>query len=344
MLDTHPASIGSAITTSPTALPVRTRRGAEPVGGILQYGDLDQGEPAPSARSNQRCDLGHCRSESSSLSSSPPASAISSRSSSRRQRIRCGSPSSAWRATLSGDALTNVEVIFDTTPKGTSVHYGGRLAFMRDGTLLVTTGEGAEYREDAQRLDSLLGKAVGITDDGVTPRDNPFVQQTGAQGAIWSFGHRNPQGLYVDPQTDTVFLAEHGRRGGDELNVIEPVANYGWPIATHGIDYTGGRISPFETYAGMREPLVYWRPSIGRAGFSSTAANSFPSGTAIYSSRCSDLDICAGSIWRTDGSWHSRRCWRIAMRDSASWSWDRTARYMQSSKRSGTARNLQGKS
>lgn len=170
------------------------------------------------------------------------------------------------RARLSGEALADVEIIFDTTPKGTSVHYGGRLAFLRDGTLLVTTGEGAEYREDAQRMDSLLGKVVRITDTGAMPRDNPFVQRAGAHGAIWSFGHRNPQGLYVDPRTNSVYLTEHGPRGGDELNIIEPAVNYGWPIATHGIDYTGGRISPFETYRGMREPLVYWTPSIGPGG------------------------------------------------------------------------------
>jgi aldose sugar dehydrogenase len=170
------------------------------------------------------------------------------------------------RAVLRDDALVDVTVMFDTTPKGSAVHYGGRLAFMPDGTLLVTTGEGADYREHAQRLDSLLGKVVRINDDGSIPRDNPFLGRANAEPAIWSYGHRSPQGLFVDASTGVVYLAEHGPRGGDEVNVIEKQANYGWPIATHGIDYSGARISPFDSYPGMREPLVYWTPSIGPGG------------------------------------------------------------------------------
>ncbi len=180
------------------------------------------------------------------------------------------------RARLNGDTLEDLQVIFDNTPKGTSAHYGGRLAFRRDGTLLVTTGEGAEYREDAQRLGSTLGKIVRINADGSTPADNPFVGQQGADGRVWSYGHRNPQGLYVDPVTDAVFSVEHGPRGGDELNLIEKGANYGWPLATHGLDYTGGRISPFETYPGVTEPLTYWTPSIGIGGVAIYHGAMFP--------------------------------------------------------------------
>jgi glucose/arabinose dehydrogenase len=180
------------------------------------------------------------------------------------------------RAVLRDDVLTDVEVIFDSTVKGTSAHYGGRLAFLRDGTLLVTTGDGVDYREDAQRLESTLGKVIRINDDGSAPRDNPFTGRDRAQHAIWSYGHRNPQGLYVDPETDAVYLAEHGPQGGDEINLIEKGVNYGWPIATHGIDYTNGRISPFETYAGMREPLVYWTPSIGPGGVALYRGALFP--------------------------------------------------------------------
>ena len=180
------------------------------------------------------------------------------------------------RARLNGDTLEDLQVIFDNTPKGTSAHYGGRLAFRRDGTLLVTTGEGAEYREDAQRLGSTLGKIVRINADGSTPADNPFVGQQGADGRVWSYGHRNPQGLYVDPVTDAVFSVEHGPRGGDELNLIEKGANYGWPLATHGLDYTGGRISPFETYPGVTEPLTFWTPSIGIGGVAIYHGAMFP--------------------------------------------------------------------
>lgn len=180
------------------------------------------------------------------------------------------------RAVLDGDALRDVQVIFDNTPKGTAVHYGARLAFLPDGTLLVTTGEGADYREQAQRLDVVLGKIVRINDDGSIPADNPFVNTPGAHPAIWSYGHRNPQGLYVDTQTGTVYSAEHGPMGGDEINVIERGVNYGWPIATHGIDYSGARISPFETYDGMREPLLFWTPSIGPGGLALYRGAMFP--------------------------------------------------------------------
>lgn len=180
------------------------------------------------------------------------------------------------RAVLDGDALKDVQVIFDNTPKGTAVHYGGRIAFLPDGTLLVTTGEGADYREQAQRLDRVLGKIVRINDDGSIPSDNPFVNTPGANPAIWSYGHRNPQGLFVDMQTGAVYSTEHGPKGGDEINVIEPGVNYGWPIATHGIDYSNARISPFETYEGMREPLLYWTPSIGPGGVALYRGEQFP--------------------------------------------------------------------
>jgi glucose/arabinose dehydrogenase len=180
------------------------------------------------------------------------------------------------RARLAGDALLDVTVVFENTPKGTSVHYGGRLAFLGDGTLLITTGEGAEYREDAQRLASTLGKIVRINTDGSIPADNPFVGRADADPAVWTYGHRNPQGLAVDPRTGAVWSAEHGPRGGDEINAIVKGANYGWPIATHGLDYTGGRISPFETYPGVTEPLLWWTPSIGVGGVAVYRGALFP--------------------------------------------------------------------
>jgi glucose/arabinose dehydrogenase len=180
------------------------------------------------------------------------------------------------RGRLAGDALEDVRVIYDNTPKGTSAHYGGRLVFLPDGTMLLTTGEGAEYREDAQRLSSTLGKTVRLNADGSAPADNPFAGRDGADAAIWTYGHRNPQGLALDRATGAVYSAEHGPRGGDELNLISKGANYGWPIATHGLDYTGGRISPFETYAGVTEPLTFWTPSIGIGGVAIYRGAMFP--------------------------------------------------------------------
>jgi glucose/arabinose dehydrogenase len=180
------------------------------------------------------------------------------------------------RGRLAGDALEDVQVIYDNTPKGTSAHYGGRLVFLPDGTLLLTTGEGAEYREDAQRLSSTLGKTVRLDADGSVPADNPFAGRENADAAIWTYGHRNPQGLALDSATGAVYSVEHGPRGGDELNLIVKGANYGWPIATHGLDYTGGRISPFETYPGVTEPLTFWTPSIGIGGMAIYRGPMFP--------------------------------------------------------------------
>lgn len=171
------------------------------------------------------------------------------------------------RARLDGDRLVGLTVIFETAPsKDTPVHYGGRLAWLRDGTLAMTTGDGFDYREDSQRLGKLTGKIVRLRDDGSVPPDNPFVGRRGARGEIWSLGHRNPQGLAVDPATGALYAHEHGPAGGDELNRIRRGANYGWPVATFGRDYSGAAISPFKRYKGMTDGLVVWTPSIAPSG------------------------------------------------------------------------------
>ncbi|MDZ7826644.1 MAG: PQQ-dependent sugar dehydrogenase [Gammaproteobacteria bacterium] len=137
-------------------------------------------------------------------------------------------------ARLDDDALRDHEVLFTVEPtKDTPVHYGGKLALMNDGTLLLTTGDGFDYRQAAQRLDSLIGKTIRIHTDGSIPDDNPFVDDPDALDAIWTWGHRNPQGLAVTPDGD-VWQHEHGARGGDELNLLVAGGNYGWPVATTG--------------------------------------------------------------------------------------------------------------
>jgi glucose/arabinose dehydrogenase len=179
-------------------------------------------------------------------------------------------------ARLDGDALHDHEVLFTVTPtKDTPVHYGGKLALLDDGTLLLTTGDGFDYREAAQRLDSLMGKTIRIHTDGSIPDDNPFVDDPDAHDAIWTYGHRNPQGLAVTPAGD-VWQHEHGPRGGDELNLLVPGDNYGWPVATHGVDYSGARISPYTEYPGMTEPLVHWTPSIATSGLAWYRGDAFP--------------------------------------------------------------------
>lgn len=181
------------------------------------------------------------------------------------------------RARFTGTALEDLEVIFDVRPtKDTPAHYGGRMVFLPDGTLLLTTGDGFDYRESAQKLDSLLGKTVRLNDDGSIPPSNPFVDDSKVMHEIYTYGHRNPQGLAVDTDTGRVYLHEHGPRGGDELNVIERGANYGWPMVTYGLDYSGAYISPFTEMKGMHPPLVYWVPSIAAAGLTYYNGALFP--------------------------------------------------------------------
>jgi glucose/arabinose dehydrogenase len=180
-------------------------------------------------------------------------------------------------ARLEGDRLANLRIIWSAVPaKSGSVHFGGRMAWLPDGTLLVTTGDGFDRREDAQRLSSPLGKIVRISDNGGAPADNPFAGEARALPAIWSLGHRNPQGLAYDPVRSAVFSHEHGPRGGDEVNRIEAGANFGWPIATHGRDYSGATISPFTTYPGMVDPLHVWTPSIAPSGLAVYRGAMFP--------------------------------------------------------------------
>lgn len=181
------------------------------------------------------------------------------------------------RARLDGASLTDLEVIFTAAPtKATAAHYGGRLAFMADKTLLVTTGDGFDYREAAQDTSGLMGKVVRLQDDGAVPDNNPFAGQPGTSPEIWSYGHRNPQGLLFDPESGRVWLHEHGPRGGDELNLIEAGTNYGWPIATFGLNYTGAYVSPYQAYPGTEPPVVHWTPSIAPAGMAIYRGDAFP--------------------------------------------------------------------
>jgi glucose/arabinose dehydrogenase len=169
------------------------------------------------------------------------------------------------RARFDGTQLLDVQPILTTQPaKADAQHFGGRMAWLADGTLVVGMGDGNLDRTDAQRLNTHLGKLLRVAVDGKVPRDNPFVNQPGARPEIYSFGHRNPQAVVV---VDGVLYAhEHGARGGDELNRIAPGANYGWPLVTGGIDYTYARITPYKSLPGLTPPLVDWTPSIAPAG------------------------------------------------------------------------------
>lgn len=169
------------------------------------------------------------------------------------------------RARFDGRQLLEVQPVFTSQPaKAETQHFGGRMAWLADGTLLLGMGDGNVERTDAQRLQTHLGKMLRIKSDGSVPTNNPFLTRPDARPEIYTLGHRNPQGVVV---VDGVAYAhEHGARGGDELNRIEPGANYGWPLTTGGIDYTYARITPYRTLAGIQPPLVEWTPSIAPAG------------------------------------------------------------------------------
>ena len=181
------------------------------------------------------------------------------------------------RARFTGTSLEDISTIFEAAPKKRGlVHYGARMAFLQDKTLLITVGDGFDLREQAQNKANHFGSIVRVTDSGKVPEDNPFVGDDAAQPEIYTIGHRNPQSIVQDPATGVIYETEHGPRGGDEVNIIRPAANYGWPIATYGIDYSGARISPYTQYEGTEQPIVNWTPSIGPSGMTLYRGNNFP--------------------------------------------------------------------
>src|SRR5882724_2209562 len=181
------------------------------------------------------------------------------------------------RARFDGGALRDLQVIFKAMPlKDTDNHYGGRMAFLPDGTFALTIGEGFEYREKAQDLSSDLGKIVRLNENGSVPKDNPFVGQASVRPEIYSWGHRNPQGLIFDSQSGRLYETEHGPRGGDELNIIVAHKNYGWPVITYGMDYSGAYVSPYTQRPGLEQPVIYWTPSLAPSGLAMYRGDKFP--------------------------------------------------------------------
>jgi glucose/arabinose dehydrogenase len=189
-----------------------------------------------------------------------------------------GGGTSVARARLgeSEDRLENVQVIFRQQPKvGGGAHFGSRLVFARDGTLFITTGD-RQNRPFVQDLSKLQGKVIRIRPDGTIPPDNPFVNRSGARPEIWSYGHRNMQGAALHPETGQLWTVEHGARGGDELNAPKAGRNYGWPVITYGVDYSGARIGEGQRKEGMEQPVHYWDPSIAPSGLMFYTGDKFP--------------------------------------------------------------------
>ena len=179
-----------------------------------------------------------------------------------------------YRGRLEGKALVDGQQILRVTPdKSTPQHYGGRMLFVDDGTLLLTTGEGFEHREDAQARDSELGKVLRVDSSGAPAGIRARSDDDSPR--VWTLGHRNPQGLVRD-DFGNIYLHEHGPRGGDELNVLEGGNNYGWPITTHGVDYSGAYVSPFKHAPQVTDPIWTWVPSIAPSGMAWYRGEAFP--------------------------------------------------------------------
>ena len=193
-----------------------------------------------------------------------------------------GNATSVARGRLSDDGsrVENVQVVFRALPVyDGDKHFGSSLAFAPDGKLFVTLGERSDkpMRPQAQDLGSHMGKTIRINADGSIPSDNPFVGRAGARPEIWSLGHRNVQGIAVQPGTGAIWTVEHGTRGGDEVNIDKAGLNYGWPDAAYGVEYAGGRINSGATQApGTEQPVYYWDPVIAPGGATFYQGAMFP--------------------------------------------------------------------
>lgn len=180
------------------------------------------------------------------------------------------------RATLNGDQLEDVEVIFEAMPRGdTARHFAGRMAFDADGNLYVAVGDRGEM-DRAQNTDDDAGGVHRITTTGDPAPGNPFLDDSAVNDTFFTYGNRNIQGMTIHPDTGEIWSHEHGPRGGDEINIIRAGHNYGWPRVTYGIDYSGATISGKTTMEGMTDPLHYWDPSIAPSGMAFYTGDQFP--------------------------------------------------------------------
>lgn len=186
------------------------------------------------------------------------------------------SMTSVARAELGPNGLVDVKTIFEARP-GTSgnLNLGSRIVFDREGFMYTSIGDRFQMKR-AQDLGDLSGKIVRLKDDGSVPVDNPFVDRPGARPEIFSWGHRNPQGLALHPETGKIWEVEHGPKGGDELNILKTGTNYGWPLATHGVNYDGSKITDHVSLPGLEDPLRYWVPSISPCGLAFYTGDRFP--------------------------------------------------------------------
>ena len=189
-----------------------------------------------------------------------------------------GGNTAVMRAKLEGNQFTNQEVLYKATPNTTrGQHFGSRMVFDKDGYLYFSIGDRGGTNENPQDITKDGGKVYRINDDGSIPQDNPFVGKPNAKEAIYSYGHRNPQGMILHPETGEVWVHEHGPQGGDEINIVKKGANYGWAEVTYGENYGGGAISDLTTREDVEAPMHYWIPSIAPSGMTFVTSDKYPS-------------------------------------------------------------------
>lgn len=187
-----------------------------------------------------------------------------------------GSHTALMRAKLQGNSLVQQEVLYEGDENSSrGQHYGSRIAFDRDGYLFFSMGERGAHFENAQQLDRDGGKIYRLYDDGRVPENNPFVNTPGAKPEIYSHGHRNPQGLTMHPISGQIWEHEHGPMGGDEINIIKPGVNYGWPIIGYGINYNGEPLAVATSREGIEQPVFYWDPSIAPSGMAFITSDNY---------------------------------------------------------------------
>ena len=190
--------------------------------------------------------------------------------------VNNGGATTIARFKLNGNAVADFQELIVTTPVWNGgTHYGSRIVFDNQNFLYFSNGERGS-QDNAQDLKNSHGKIHRIHDDGRIPTDNPFVNTSGAVPSIWTYGNRNPQGLYFDKANNRLWEVEHGPRGGDELNILEKGKNYGWPVITYGINYNGTPITNITEKEGMEQPVKYWTPSIATCGMTMVTSDKYP--------------------------------------------------------------------
>jgi glucose/arabinose dehydrogenase len=206
-----------------------------------------------------------------------------------------GASTALARGRLDGNSLRDVRVLWTMQKRsGTRVHFGSRIRFGADGKIYMTTGERGDQSRARDPADS-AGKVIRLNDDGTIPPDNPFAGRRGYLPELYSLGHRNAQGLAFRPALNSspgsgsgqLWLTEHGPKGGDEVNIVKPGADYGWPLTTYGVAYSGARIAEFPTAPGIEPPVLHWTPSIAPSGLEFYTGIAFPSWRG---------DLLAGSL------------------------------------------------